>query len=757
MLAVRYRDTPLSRWRRSLALVCCFCVSGGAAAAEASDPPLAAQAGHWIVDPTEPGPDLPPAGRSLFDFLVSEEVDGRTVYRVPFPFSALREKLLARLDTGAAQAPLKQVLIPLGRSLQRTAAAPDFFRFPRVVLAVDGEPAAASGASGMYLKDRLYLGYLERPGVLEVISYNEAAGRFEFQIVKDYRADAEPQVVYARRAVCTACHQNATPIFARPLWSETNAERRIADLLTGEGRDFYQIPVRLGIDIPNAIDDATDRANLIPAVQFFWQQVCGAIAGEAARSCRAQALTFALQYRLSGSLAFARESNRDWRAFATAFESALQENWPDGLLLSDPDIPNRRPVAADTTFAVPGSAALSAERMAPGERLQRQINIESHLDPLRRRPPLAHWQAQGSALRFVTALSEFFALPDLQRLDRHLVAAKYAGQGGGRQYQARCSLTSRPRGEGDTRLSLKCSAESGGFSMTARVYVNKGRLRRGVVDRLSTSDGTQLLELAISDGRLERSPGGARLILQLSRGELHARMADGNALKRVLVSWSGHLPMENSAETSTLDGRGMLELEQDFPLLRQAVAGLGEDALSPRPLRRAAVLRGLQANLGMPALDTCCIDAGGLPPALLADAEESAAGLPAVLAATAPEKGFYQHCARCHRTGERFPPNFLHGEPQQVREKLAHCAERLYLRLQMWSLPLPDRAKTPMPPVHALQQVGMDEQNWRASTALQELQAYVKQLLQEQTGRVPQLDELVARGYENLRACLAQN
>ncbi len=38
--------------------------------------------------------------------------------------------------------PLKITLIPLGRSLQRDAGAPDFFRFPRVVAAADGDQQA---------------------------------------------------------------------------------------------------------------------------------------------------------------------------------------------------------------------------------------------------------------------------------------------------------------------------------------------------------------------------------------------------------------------------------------------------------------------------------------------------------------------------------------------------------------------------------------------------------------------------------------
>jgi hypothetical protein len=98
------------------------------------------------------------------------------------------------------------VLIPLGRSLQRTAAAPDFFRHPRAVVAVTGE-----GTGPMRAKDRLFIGYQDTSGLLEVISFNEAAGRFEFQIVRDYRAGGTPRVSYANRNVCIACHQNHAP------------------------------------------------------------------------------------------------------------------------------------------------------------------------------------------------------------------------------------------------------------------------------------------------------------------------------------------------------------------------------------------------------------------------------------------------------------------------------------------------------------------------------------------------------------------
>ena len=106
-------------------------------------------------------PSLPPVGRSLFDFLVSEtRPDGTSVQVIPYPFAALRARIAQRLAApdGSAAAP-KAVLVPLGRSLQRLAAAPDFFKHPRAVVAVDQQPAEVEGASGLLLADRLYLGF----------------------------------------------------------------------------------------------------------------------------------------------------------------------------------------------------------------------------------------------------------------------------------------------------------------------------------------------------------------------------------------------------------------------------------------------------------------------------------------------------------------------------------------------------------------------------------------------------------------------
>ena len=64
--------------------------------------------------------------------------------------------------------------------------------------------------AGMLLADRLYLGYQEKAATIEVISYNETAARFEYQVVRDYREGGAAEVYYADRATCIACATSMT-------------------------------------------------------------------------------------------------------------------------------------------------------------------------------------------------------------------------------------------------------------------------------------------------------------------------------------------------------------------------------------------------------------------------------------------------------------------------------------------------------------------------------------------------------------------
>ena len=141
--------------------------SGASMVAAAESRPTA----DWVVTPSQPGDNLPPVGHSLFDELFAVSASGQGRIDLPFPFEALLAKLDARLVRDPAnpgRPPTRRVLIPLGRSLQRTAAAPDYFAYPRVVVAMDAQPASTTVP---YLKDRLYIGYQEKSAVLEVISF----------------------------------------------------------------------------------------------------------------------------------------------------------------------------------------------------------------------------------------------------------------------------------------------------------------------------------------------------------------------------------------------------------------------------------------------------------------------------------------------------------------------------------------------------------------------------------------------------------
>jgi hypothetical protein len=310
-------------------------------------PRPAAPAYDWAVDPAVPGPDLPPAGQSLFDALTTDPL--------PFPFPKLLAGIVARIG---APVRYRRVLIPLGRSLQRSAGAPDFFRYPRAIAAFDD-------SSSPLIKDRLFLGYQEKAGVIEILSYNEQAARFEFQLVKDYRPGAVPRVYYAHRRVCTVCHQNQAPLFPRQLWDETNANYRVSGLLLEEKRDYYGFPVRQTADEPYAIDLAVHRANELSTYQLLW--------AEAGPDRRRDVLAAVLRCRASGAC--------DPPDLAAWWRS----RWPRGIAIPNPEIADRDPLAIlsrEGPADRPGILAFLARR---------QKNIEPLFEPATPRPPLEIW------------------------------------------------------------------------------------------------------------------------------------------------------------------------------------------------------------------------------------------------------------------------------------------------------------------------------------------------------------------------------
>jgi hypothetical protein len=216
-------------------------------------------------------------------------------------------------------------------------------------------------------------------------------------VVRDYRAGGTPQVLYASRDVCTACHQNHAPIFSRPVWDETNANPGIATRLSAARNGFHGIPVHRGVDIPNAIDDATDRANRIGTTQRIWQDACDA-------SCRPLALVAALQYRLSGERGFEAPT------LASALARGFATRWPGGLAIPNPDLPNRDPLAF-----VPATVGVA------------QSHVPGGLEPLVPRAPIGMDRRRPvtrPALR--VGLAELIAETDVRELDAALTRRSVA-------------------------------------------------------------------------------------------------------------------------------------------------------------------------------------------------------------------------------------------------------------------------------------------------------------------------------------------
>lgn len=370
----------------------------------------------WVVNPTEPGTNLPPVGRSLFDFLITKDVNGKKAYDIPFPFTALLTRIESHLHPKQTPPALKQLLIPVNRSLQRRASNGEYFTYPRAVLAVDTETDSTLSRSGMHLKDRLFIGYHEKTGVLEVVSYNEAAGRFEFQIVSDYRAGGTPTVRYANRALCMACHQNQSPIFARPMWDETNVNPKIAALLAHQRRQYHGFPIRQGTGTLQAFDEATDRANDISLAQLLWQEGCEQTDHpEQAMTCRADLLKWVLQYGLS------KGSIPDWRTTdekTPSFLAAWRARWPQGLAIPNPDIPNRNPFRYVAATEFPGLSEVQATAL---EGREPRSLFRGPYEPTQPREPLEIWAIPDTPQtleRILASFVQFFTKTDLNRLEK---------------------------------------------------------------------------------------------------------------------------------------------------------------------------------------------------------------------------------------------------------------------------------------------------------------------------------------------------
>ncbi|MBK7847834.1 MAG: hypothetical protein IPJ73_11750 [Zoogloea sp.] len=218
------------------------------------------------------------------------------------------------------------------------------------------------------------------------------------------------------------------------------------------------------------------------------------------------------------------------------------------------------------------------------------------------------------------------------------------------------------------------------------------------------------------------------------------RLAGGDVLERVDAS-------------ALRGGEGLLRLRLrvDGQALAVAISRLAAvpSLLDEQPLPRRALVAALLDALGDP------LPVGMDRPRPPARLELPAGGTPAQVGVPAALAGFHAWCAACHLSAESFPPNFLLGPANALETRIRQCAPRIYVRLAMARLPPAARAKTPMPPETLLPAFRSHAAAWAASPERAALEAGVAAMLKAESGRDPDPETLLARGYEALRPCLA--
>lgn len=153
---------------------------------------------------------------------------------VPIPIREFKNHLqtLISKSQNSYSPQLFHTMVPMGRSLQ--APSTDFAH-PRILFAFSPSPdSAGSRQDYQDLVDRIFVSYSELQNKLEIISWNNFEGRFNFEEVRNYIPGPgqeqefirETQVVangFTVRQMCMTCHQSGGPIYADKPWSESSS------------------------------------------------------------------------------------------------------------------------------------------------------------------------------------------------------------------------------------------------------------------------------------------------------------------------------------------------------------------------------------------------------------------------------------------------------------------------------------------------------------------------------------------------------
>ncbi len=541
----------------------------------------------WVTHSDDPGADFPVAGKSLFGRLFGFEENAIDGKRIPYPFESLIDHLQNLATNRTKQNVIAKALIPIGRSLQRAAAEPDYFRFPRQLIVINGESNSASTHAGYVLKNRLFIAYQEKANQLEVISYNNDMGRFEFQVVNDYGPGLTPKIEYASRSLCMSCHQNGGPIFATTPWAESNFNPKVAGAIANAQPERYgRMSDAFSNDV-HVIDIATDYANYLSTAQLLWQSGCGedSPTTQASQHCRAALFRALLQYKLSGELDF-DDSQTFYNELIETISLNWKNQWPNGLLIPSADIPDHNPFESDQD--------------------------DPKTDPLSPRPPQAYWDKPDR--RFVKGLVErlsgFLTLADIQRLDQRLLTMAKTESLKQQSLNYKCKLKKNDLVDDVTKLNIECSEQSqiGELSIELELTVNRNKITHSVIRDLVLPDYPLTWRAAFRQPKFHTTGNKNTIATELQnyQTETSLRFSTGARLQDIEITWQSDLSAD---QDSVEDANVSLNVIEDFVFLDQALLRMLEDsmagdsdAFSYNPVQRKILISELRRNLGMEKL-----------------------------------------------------------------------------------------------------------------------------------------------------------
>jgi len=726
---------------------------------------------EWSVSSLDFETSNPYRGRSYFDSVFSKTNGKTRVYNIPYPFQKVMDRMntyLGYSGTTDVDNAVKTALFPMGRSLQRNAAQDEgkptdinlYFRFPRVVVGIDREPKDIQNPLALNLKGRLFLGFHEKSKVIEVISYNDLEGRYEYQVVQDYEAGKVPKVVYADRQKCLGCHQNQTPIFSVGPWQESNAhltnfsviEKQMVGAFgdvacdgtrtqpycfTGPAANkryhYFGAPTRVDQSVLNTLDTLTDQGNYDHAFQKMWLNLCQS------EECQKKTTKSILIYLLNGREGVYLPGN-EREKYLLAFEAQFRQRFPYGMKIPDANILNRNPLQDRKKTQAEIEASMKHVDGLIHAGLQELISrsaVSGEFEPLMIRPPAELWESTEPDVKnrnsMLSGFADFFTAQDARMIDAWLVSQAASGKVQSLQIQGKCQIQkSTVAGGMDVQVACDPTDKSSLALEMGYFPIRGNQVQNGLLENLFLygadancdwqaiqSDDNRVNGVAcptITQSEVRGNVSGDVLTLQLyhAKSGLNTRLIDGRLVAKVQIN--------------LVSGQLQVTILNDVALLDSAIAA-NVSTKKPTPFSRLSVMKNLASHLNIKVPDP---DAG--IETLEKTVEDDVYTPEQILASYKnPVNGFVHSCGKCHYNAEGVPPAFLGLKTASVDlvgkcQRIEMCAPRMLYRLKMRNCSPAQIAKfkkVPMPLENLFTLPGMKEK-WQATVAPQLIQFATK-------------------------------